>query len=369
MPKENATSKNTENEESQSQLETPEEETQQPEEESKGLSARDALEVAFEAHKEDDSDDADDDLVVEDTPEEDEPEPIEPPSEWEKAEKEEFAKLPRAAQEATLNLHRKRVKAQEGIKAEKEAVTRERQELEAYKQLADQSAPFIKAMGIKDPPAVAINKSLTLWADMLKDPDGTYLKIKKAQGQDVPQEVLKHLRQGEQQLNPEVESLREQVNSLTMKETQRETEQKSRQLVDQWSIFEGTQNAAGKPRFPDIQNDSGESGLELSSKIGSLVGGRTALSKEFITNAQARFPGLTYPQLFEMAYRYYGGRVDDSQQEQPRSQDSQAHLARSRRAAASTPGRSQVSAPNGGLKKFGTTREAYAAALAELNAE
>lgn len=377
MPKESDTKKSTENEESLSQPETPEgieppegevqTPEEAPEEETEGLSRRDALEVAIAASKDDSE--VPSDGVEEETQEEapEEPEAIEPPSEWEKAEKEEFAKLPRAAQEATLNLHRKRVRAQEGIKSEKEAIAKEREELASYKQFAEQSAPLIKALGLKDPPIVALNKSVTLYNEMLTDPDGTYLRIKNAMGQDVPPEVQQHL-QGKEDSNPEVESLRQQVESLTMKETQRETQQQAQDLGSQWSIFEGTQNAVGKPRFPDIQNDS-EAGLELSSKIGSLVGGRTELSKEFIANAQARIPGLTYPKLFELAYVYYGGRVDDSQPEPTRSQDSQAHLARSRRAAASTPGRSQVSSSNGSLKKFKTYRDAAQAALAELNAE
>ncbi len=69
-----------------------------------------------------------------------------------------------------------------------------------------------------------------------------------------------------------------------------------------------------------------------------------------------RIPGAGLRELVVEAYRFHGGRVDESQAKSPQTQE---HLTRARRAAASVPGRAgQSSRPKKTYKDFDSALDA-----------
>lgn len=379
--------RSTEEDKPESPVESPKEEGKV--EEAKGLSLRDALDVAVQATKEEKDDHRksgenraknvpekgqgsrnvdresskaqpkqEEETIPADKQDGGVP-PLEPPAEYTSEEKSDFLSLSRKGQEAQLRLHRSRLKMLEDIK-------REKGEFDTYKKLASDVEPFIKAMGLKDAPPVAVQKAIKMWREFedAKDPRVAAAAYLRAKGIEPPKEW------GETSTAPDTKIIEEKITPLSSKldaianRLAEEDRQRTSAVLSQaWQSFEATKNAGGKPKFPDATNT--ESGLRLAANIGSLVRGDTELSKQFIANAKARIPDLTYPKLLEEAYRYYGGRVDDS--EAPRTQDTQKHIARSSRAAASVPGSGAQSGGSGTTKKYKTYREALEAAHRELN--
>lgn len=330
-------------------------------EEAKGLSLRDALEVAFEANKEPKHEktvtkETSVDVVPRDAGTETErtKPKYSPPAEWTKEEKEDFQSSSEKAQEAALRLHQRRQSKLEEIKA----ASKEYQEIKA---LADSMAPYLKAIGVKEPTEVALKKALAMWRELEEgDPKAAAAAYLQAKGIEVPKELL----------NTSLEKTTDEKNSPLIqrlsaveKEIASQKQAEFGSVLNQaWQAFEQEKNAAGKPKYPDV--DESESGLKLASNIGSLVGGQTDLSKQFIANCRARIPDLTYPRLIAEAYRWCGGKVDESSAS--RTQETQKHLARSSRAASSVPGRGAPVSRSGQEKKFSSYREAAQAALTDL---
>jgi hypothetical protein len=340
------------------------------EENTETLSLRDALEVALEAQKDDAGDDqgvgapsaraateapegsdtAGDDRNV---PGSDEP-PLQPPAEFTADEKADFLLLSRKQQEAQIRLHKSRLSRLEEIKAAS-------RDYEHVKRFAQQIEPYIKARGIKEPADVAIQKAVALWAETKADPKRSAAALLRANGLPVPRDLLEDETRDPQ--DEKLSPLQERLNALESRIVQEDTAKAATALNAIWSSFEQAKNAAGIARFPDIQPEKGESGLQLATEIGSLVSGKTPLSLQFINSVRARNPQASAETLITEAYRFLGGRVDDS--EAPRTQSPQQHLYKSNRAAASVPGRG-VSSSSGTVKKFRSYREALEAAKAEL---
>lgn len=282
--------------------------------------------------------------------------PLKPPAEYTKEEAEDFLQLSRKGQEAAIRIHQGRTGKLEEVKA---AIS----ELNHLKKLNEDVTPFLKAMGVKESSPVAIQKALQMWKEFEEAPDprkaaANYLRAK---GVEIPKEFLSN--EGADKIDPKIASLQEELKNVTDRLAQEDRAKVEATLNQAWSSFESEKNAAGTVRFPSLTNT--EEGLKLSSNIGSLVSGQSDLSRQFIANAKARIPDLTYPKLFEEAYKWYGGKVDDSEAPRSQSQDTN-HIARSRRAASSVPGRGAQTASKGPAKKFGSYREAAAAALAEI---
>jgi hypothetical protein len=160
-----------------------------------------------------------------------------------------------------------------------------------------------------------------------------------------------------------LQPLQDELSAIKSRIAQEDLLKTREVLGREWSIFESEKNAAGTPKFPVDWNS--EAGQKLASNIGSLVRGDTPLSQQFISNVQARIPGLTYQQLLMEAHRYYGGPVDDNA-ETPKTQATQKQINNSRRAASSKPGGSVASSSGGVVKKFKTIREAAEAAMATI---
>jgi hypothetical protein len=291
---------------------------------------------------------------------------LEPPAEWEAEDKELFSKSSREQQQAALKLHQKRQATFTEIARRQEAINREAAELQWVKDIEKQITPFLKARGEKGPTHTQIIKALELVNEIDRDPAATVAAILQARGQPVPRELLE--KKSDSGVDEKIAPLQREVESLRMREAQREHERLAGTLRQSWSVFESEKNAAGEAKYPDIAGNS-ESALKLAGNIGILCGGQTELSKQFIALAKARIPDLTLPRLYEEAYRYYGGRVIDAEAPKFPTQENQKHLAISQRAAASKPSRSAPSAPVGTVKKYKTYREAAEAAMRELNSD
>lgn len=341
-----------------------------------GLSRRDALEVALVASRESGSGAESDKRSKSDTEgvgkeeksgkgdvgdseellAKEEKEALQPPAEFDTEEKADFLQASRKGQEAILRLHKSRNKYLDKIKAEAA-------ELQWAKDLAKEAEPYLKAVGEKMKPHEAVILSLKMRNEFDKgDPKKTAAQYLKAKGIEPPKELLEDSTpstQFEEQISP----IQTKLNAIEQKIAKEEFEKKKGFLSSEWSSFEQEKNAAGELKFPDIQGNS-EQVFKLSSNIGSLVGGETDLSKQFIANVTARIPGLTFQGLLKEAYRYSGGRVDDS--ETARTQENtQKHILKSNRAAASVPGQRGAGSVSGPVKKFKTRREALAHAIAE----
>lgn len=324
------------------------------------LSRRDALEVGLEAVKEKEQAVAPvkaepqqkEAEVVEAKPAAPEVPPLHPPAEWTKEEKEDFYSGTRKQQEASLRLNKARAGTLEQIR-------REKQEYDYLKKLSENVSPYIKAQGLKDSPEVAIQKAVAMWREFEEgDPRKAAAQYLKAKGLEVPQELLDEKNSENDPLNP-IQQRLESLESLIREER----ESKEREvLIGSWNSFQDTKNASGKPMFPDLHS---ESGTNLAGQIGSLVSGRTELSKQFIAMAQARIPELDRTKLYAEAYKFLGGKVDESAPtkilDKARSTE---HIAKARRASASVmpSGSSSASTTsNGKLSR----REALLLALQE----
>lgn len=346
-----------------------------PIEEPKGLSLRDALEVAKiavddkyenarkEAAVQPNQDGASKTAAQTNAPR-DSQAPVsseeakyEPPAEYTTEEKHYFSQLSRKGQEAQLRLDKSR-------KSKLDELRSASREYEYVKRLAQSVDPYIKARGLKESPEVALSKALEMWREFEDgDPKQKAAEYLRAKGIEPPRELLEQspVNQYQQEIAP----LQSELNLIKQRLAEEDRARAEASLSQAWSTFEQEKNAAGAPKFPDIATNS-ESGLRLASNIGSLVSGTTDLSRQFIANVQARIPDATYIDVMAEAYKYLGGRVDESSA--PKSQTSQQdHIKQSNRAAASVPGRSAGINGSGGIKKYKSIREAAEAALIQLN--
>lgn len=313
------------------------------------LSLRDALEVAVEATKPAQKEEPQtEEAAPAETPQAQSEPTYEPPAEWNREEKDDFRALSRKQQEAALRLHRSRNSVLEQIKIEKA-------DLEWAREIAKEVTPFLKTRGDKEPAHAQVLKAIRLVNQLDEKPREVVIDILKAKGLPIPKELEA---QDEPQKNSIDPHLQQKLESIESRLAREDHARVSSVMSKLWGDFESTKNAAGSPKFPDI-NES-ESGLRMASNIGSLVSGQTDLSKQFIANVRARIPDVTPTRLFEEAYRYYGGRVDDSSA--AKTQDTQSHVLKSTRAASSVPGRGGQSS-SGQVKKYKTYREAAAAFL------
>ena len=331
--------------------------TETPEKE-EGLSLREALEVAVTAsnHKEPEEEKPKEE--VKEAPKEEKVEPYSPPSEFNKEEQEDFKQLSRKQQEATLRLHRSRMGKLEEIKKATE-------EYKYVRSIADSITPVLKAMGMKDSPEVIMQKSAALWKEFeyAEDPKRAAANYLRAKGIEPPSE-LENSAEPISEYDRKLSALQEELNAVKARSVQEDRSKVETNLVQAWNAFEQTKNASGAIKYPDLVNESGPS---IAAKIGSLVSGVTPLSKQFVAEVSSRVPDLTYGKLLEEAYRFYGGRIDNT--EAPRTQPAQNHVIKAKRAAASVPGKAGTLGANGSKKTFMSYRDAAKAALEELKSD
>ena len=355
----------------ETKIEETETETKQPEK----LSIRDALEVAIEAHKdkpdreeiaknavEHAARSSDNDAQRREKPSS-KPNlsPLQAPGEWTPEEKADFAELTPKQQEAHLRLYQTRAKTLSELRALGEANKAAANEAKWAKDLAEKMTPILKARGDKDP-FKTISDAVELVGQVDKDHLSSVAAILAARGEKELAEMVANKAKNSGGLPaPEITALQTQVKELSSKISQKESEERTAMIGNAWRSFETLKNASGLPKYPDI--NASESGLKMSRDIGSLVYDDTPLARDFITRVRARNPNATYETLLEEAYKYLGGRIDNS--ETPaRTQDTQKHVVKSSRAASSVPGKSSHSANGHGAVKL-PLREALAKALAE----
>lgn len=347
------------------------------------LSTRDALEVAIAAHKEPEKDEPKESSVADKTPKDsvsiqggnrgrdakrDEKASaplLEPPAQWTKEEKEDFAQLSATQQKAALRLHESYTRNLSEMSRQKNQLVQESAELQWAKDIAKQVEPFLKVRGAKEPVHAQIIKALQAVNQLdTGDPLVNAAEYIKGRGKEVPQALIDAISaQSAGTPSPEIASLRKELDEIKQSKAQEEQARRNAGVSQAWFEFAHTKNAAGQIRFPSI--DDSPEGVKLARAIGSLVYDDTPISKAFITSAQARIPNLTWPRLIEEAYRFHGGKVDDSEAPRTDSQDdTKLHLVKSSRAAASRPGNSAQSA--GPVKKYADRREAARAAYFKL---
>lgn len=340
--------KGTENKEVQSETKT---------EETKGLSLRDALEVANEAIKAPQTTEPEKTETVKEevkAPVKEVPK-FSAPGEWTPEERADFEATTPKQQEATLRLYNAR-------KVKLEEIKREAADLEWAKELAKEVEPYLKAVGGKKKAHEALIDALKMRREFDEgDPREAAVAYLKAKGIPVPKELEEGIPESKVD-NEKITTLQKSHDELKLRLDREDQAKFSQAIGQEWQTFERSKNAAGTPKFPDVNNT--ESGIRMSSNIGSLVNGVTDLSKQFIASVKSRIPDVTMQVLLSEAYKYFGGKVDDS--EAPKTQSTQKHIAKSSRAASSVPGRGAHSTSSGPVKLYKTRREASEAALAEI---
>lgn len=333
-------------------------------EEPKGLSRRDATEVAIATLRESKPEEPVEPVTVVEEPEKPTEKPLEPPGEWLGERKESFRKIPREFQEEILRVNKGRDDKLDQIKAESARLKAEKEELAHIKQLADSLTPYLKAQGVNKPTEVAMKEALAMWQEFSTDDQAQAKRAAAAylqsRGIEPPKELVDQVVQTGP--SPETTALHERLGTLEQRIALEDQARAASVLTQVWASFEQEKNAAGTLKYPDIGGS--ESGIKLAGLIGTLVRGETPMSQEWIRSTRERIPDASPSRILEEAYKYYGGRVDDSRPP-TKSQSPQSHLIRSSRAASSVPGRGV--AGSSGEKKFATRREAAEAALAQLN--
>lgn len=272
---------------------------------------------------------------------------LQPPSEFTADEKADFLASSRKQQEASLRLHRTRTQAFS-------------REFGSTKKLTEGVRSYLDIMGKKGlSPEEAIQKAVAMYHEFDEKPEEAVRSFLEAKKLDLSKlsQPKDSSSSSSQENNSGQSDLREIKNWI-------ENETRSRQaqsLGEVWTRFETSKNAAGTALFPDLNNT--ESGIELASKIGTLIS-----NAEYQRAFKTLNPNSTLEDMTVDAYQRLGGRIDQS--EAPRSQSShKQHITNSRRASASVPGRGAQTATNSGGKKYKTYREAAEAAVASLNSD
>lgn len=132
--------------------------------------------------------------------------------------------------------------------------------------------------------------------------------------------------------NDEITSLRNDLNTLLDEKRLQEYSQKVNVFGNAFNQLGTLKNRTGDFVFPDLQ-DGSEEGKQLAQRIGS----RTQ-QPEFQQMVARRFPDADFSVLVREAYIWEGGKVS-GEPVQVSTEKNQKHIEKSRRAAASTPGR------------------------------
>jgi hypothetical protein len=266
-------------------------------------------------------------------------ETIEPPAQWSKDEKTAFFEMDSRGRAAALRIHRAQQQYHsrelERIRAEDGRIKEEEGKLEWARRLADQVEPFVKTRGDKRPTYEQIVDALKLVNEFDSNPQKAAADILKAKGFTPPGDWDRPAEPG---IEDKIKPVLDRVSTLEGELEQARKVQVANTFVELGTRMQATRNAAGTSRFPDF-NDT-ESGITLASQMGSLIRGEHEHSAGFVAYLRAKVPGAASDplQALEEAYKWFGGKVDDSA-EAPRPSDPQKHLIKSNRAASSVPGR------------------------------
>ncbi len=204
-----------------------------------------------------------------------------------------------------------------------------REEGKTYRELAKMAAPYIEARGADGvTPEKAIMEALALINEFKKgDPATVKAELKKI-GIDLdkaPSAVASVPDEKFQALQSTVEELKREKEEAKFQQTVSTFE-------TIWRDLTSLKTRTGELVFPDLLDNS-EAGMRFASELGSLT-----QDARFQSGVLRRFPNADLKTLVQEAYKYLGGKVS-GEAVTVSTQANQQHVARSRRAAAATPGR------------------------------
>lgn len=214
-------------------------------------------------------------------------------------------------------------------RAEREAVERSR----VWKELGDKAAPYIQARG-KDgvSPEKAIMEALAL-VDSLKGEKPSVVKAElKAIGIDLDAADSGGAGVSREEQS-KIDALQKTVEALVEDKRAQQVNAVRGIFSESISTLAALKNRTGEPVFPDFQDES-EAGMKFAYELGSLT-----KDTRFQEGVLRRFPDADHTVLVREAYKYLGGKVS-GEPVKVSPEATQKHLEKSRRAAASTPGRS-----------------------------
>lgn len=276
----------------------------------------------------------------------------EPPSEFNNQEKDAWKKGDvNGIQKAFKRLSDSRTKEiTRAQKAEREALEKAR----PWQRLGEVAEPYIKAQGdLGITPDQALINALALVNAMKaenKNPAVIKAELKKngidldAEGSTAPDQS-------------KIDTLQKTVDALVEEREAQVYTQVRGVFANAFEKLATQKTRTGEPVFPDLF-DASESGQKFAADIGSLT-----KDPRFVQGVTRRFPDADHSVLIREAYKYLGGRV--SGEAVTVSTNDQKHVEKSRRAAASTPGRVATRNESSNLVGKLSNRAALARALAE----
>lgn len=206
-------------------------------------------------------------------------------------------------------------------------VRKEREEAKTWRELGKMAAPYIAARGEEGvAPEKAIMEALALIQEFKKgDPATVKAELRKI-GIDLDKAPSANA-----QSNDEIKTLRESQNRLEQYVQSQEL-QKTVQTFDTiFTSLNSVKTRTGEVPFPDLL-DTSEKGMQFARELGSLT-----QDERFQAGVLRRFPDGNLETVVREAYKYLGGKV--SGEPVKVSTENPKHIEKSRRAAASTPGR------------------------------
>ena len=301
--------------------------TPEPESKFDGMSGRDALQKAIVEKRE---------VPAEVAPKPEQAQPAksvaapsaepEPPSEFSADGKKAWKdKDVTGIQKEFRRLHDARTKE---ITRAQAAERRANEDAKTWRELGKMAAPYIEARGHEGvSPDKAIMEALALIQEFKKgDPATVKAELKKI-GIDLDAKGTATT----SAVDPAIDSLQKTVKEL---KSEREAEKLQKVAQTFETIFNSLtsqKTRAGESVFPDLLDNS-EKGMQFARELGSLT-----KDERFQAGVLRRFPDADLTVVVREAYKYLGGKV--SGEPVKVSQDDKKHIEKSRRAAASTPGR------------------------------
>jgi DNA-binding phage protein len=324
---------------------------EQPKEEAKGLSNREAMQAAIEKHKPEivyknrKSEEINDKSIP--TKEEVKAvvsEDVEAPRGFNKQEIEAWkSKDITAIQKAYRRVHDEATREMNRAQSEERKAREEAQKVsensKPIKQMAENVRAYLAARGEEDLPDEAkIAQALQLVNEMRKtDKAAIKAELRKAGiDLDAPDGVVNNSH------NPEIDTLQKRLAALE----QEKEAQRFNSFVNQFDgVFKklgAEKTRTGDPVYPDIL-DGSDRANKIAKKIGSY-----ALNPDFVEGVKERFPEADFSVIAREAYIFAGGRIGGQAASVPNNNNQQ--IEKQRRAAASTPGKPAVRADVSTLK-------------------
>jgi hypothetical protein len=275
------------------------------------------------------------------------------PGNLNKQEIETFYKAPPEVQQMTLRLH-------EANQRHSNQLREQAKELHDTRQFQESLAPFVKALGINLPPQVAAQRAIQFWHEWETAKSEQDLKLQaaktwRAKGIEPPEDWINTPNNNGVQTH--LKPLQDELSMIKKEIAQQKQEQANTQRTNTFVQFALAKNEDGSERYPDFYTDSGS---DLAKELSILVNPEHPEGQVFIKRVQSRTPNYDETKLYEAAYKFLGGQIQDSSSTKPSSQTN--HIQTATRAKASVPG--QGAAPNShNIKKYEKDEDAIAAAL------